>query len=320
MEEKNSFALQHWPALVMGCVVAVIFTAVLVAFTVKETEHAIKMRFGKAVKADYEPGLKLKWPYPIEDVWHHDKRQQCYELGKGHIEQCQTADEYQVVITTYVLWKVGDPLRFLEAVNTTAEAENKLNDVVRDGRKTVIGRHSLGELINTDPAKVRIADIEDEIKAAISPRADRYGIEVVKVGFKHIGFPAEVSEKVFERMKAERKRKSDKFRAEGKRDGQKIRDEADVKANEILTKAEAEAQSIRAEGDQVAAQSYAEFSRNPELAKFLRKLQSLRKTLAESEDMTLIIDTNTPPFDLLKPGATDLKVESTGNAQSGGGK
>lgn len=308
MSERKT--TQHWPAIVLGSVVAVIFVAALVTFQVQETELAVVMRFGRpkttgAAVRVYEPGLHLRWPYPIETVWRHDRRLQCYELKKGQVEQTQTRDNQQVIVTTYALWRVGDPAVFLKAVNTTPEAESKLDDVVRNARNNVLGRHALTELINVDRNLVKIGAIEAEILGELREVAlTRYGIDVTFVGFKHIGFPEDVTNAVFSRMQEERKGKAEKYRSEGRRDAQRIRSQAEQQASDIMAKAEAEAKQIRAEGDRLAAEHYAVFSRNPQLAAFLRKLESLRETI--SEKTTLVLDTRTPPYDLLLPGATRL--------------
>ena len=311
---------QHWPALLLGALVAAIFLAVLFAFEVKQTEFALVMTFGrpktemvggKEQTKVYKPGLHWKWPYPIDRVWKHDNRLSCYELTKGQTEQIPTADHRQIVVTTFVLWKVGEAERFLKSLSTTELAEEKLDDIVRNSRAVVLARHTLSDLISTDREKVKIAEIEGEIRDDLQDVAlTKYGIDVQYVGFKHIGFPQEVTLKVFDRMRAERKRRSDKSRWEGKRDAQKIRSEADLETSRIIAEAEAEGKSIRADADRIAAEYYAAFQKNPELAAYLLKLEALRKTL--SKNTTLILDTNTPPYDLLRPGAVGLKKASEG--------
>lgn len=314
MAQRN--LAQHGLAIVLGLAVAAIFVAALVVFQVRENDLVIVTRFGKPLTeraADggervriYAPGAHFKLPL-VEEVWRHDNRLQCYELRKGQVEQIQTADDYQVIVTTFVLWRVGDPVTFLKAVNTTAEAENKLDDLVRNARNNVLGRHTLGELINTDAAKVQIPKIESEILAELDGVSmQKYGIKATFVGFKHIGFPEEVTSKVFDRMRAERQRRSDAYRAEGARDAQKIRAQADLTVSEMLSMAEAEAMQIRAEGDKTAAEAYAVFRKDPQLAAFLRKLEALRQ--AVSDKTTLVLDTQTPPYDLLLPGATKLRA------------
>lgn len=318
MMQKKRTNPRHWPVMVLGFVVAAIFLTVLVTFEVRETDHALLLRFSRPVMTGededaqarlYKPGLHLKWPFPVDQVWRHDKRVQCYELDYGQIEQIQTADNYQIVVTTYVLWRVGDPLRFRNALGTTEMAEEKIGQVVRNGRKTVLSRHKLTALINEDAEQVRLDEIEDEIVNAVSPvAAQSYGVDIIDIGFKHLGFPEQVTGKVFERMRAERNRKSAKYRSEGQRDAQKIRSEADEMAESILTDARSEAQRIRGEGDTQAAEQYARFEENPELAAFLRKLQSLRTVL--DKETTIVLDTRTPPYDLLLPDALDISFPS----------
>ncbi len=320
MNRKRDF-LQHWAILCLGATVVLIFGVVLVTFEVKETEFAVLKRFGSSRKGPdgkvitYDPGLHFKIPF-IDEVWKHDNRLQCYELKKGQVEQIQTRDEYQIVVTTYVLWRVGNPGLFLKRLSSTEKAEDKLDEVVRNSRSTVLGSHDLGELINTDPSKIRMAEIEQEMLDRVQATArEEYGIEVVRLGIKHLGFPEKVTLKVFDRMRAERRRHSQKYLAEGEREAQRIRANADRQASDILAQAQAKATQIRAEGDQMAAKHYAVFQKNPELAAFLRKLDALRLTL--SKKTTMVLDTNTPPYDLLLPGATDLADPRSSRTDTG---
>jgi membrane protease subunit HflC len=324
MEEKHTLA-QHWPALLLGVLVGGVFIAAMLVFQVRQTDLALVLTFNKpdtvtvagVEKARvFQPGLHFKWPYPIQSVWTHDNRIQCYELKKGQYEQVQTSDDYQVIVSTYVLWRVGDPGRFLRAVGKTAEAESKLDILVRNARNGVLGRHALGDLINVDPAKVKIPQIEGEILNDLRGVAlNEFGIEALFVGFRHIGFPEEVTTKVFDRMIAERNRTAENYRAAGRRDAQKIRAGADLEASNLLAGADAEAKGIRADGDRAAAGYYSVFSQEPELAAFLRKLEALRQVVTDKT--TLVLDTATPPYDLLRPGATDLKPTATPTAAPG---
>jgi membrane protease subunit HflC len=294
---KRQNLSQHWPVIALALVVVGIFTAAIVKTLGRPKEVDGQVRI-------YGPGLHLKWPI-IDEVWSHDNRLQCYQLTKGRVEQITTSDDYQIVVSTYVLWRVGDPALFLKRVNTTEDAEDRLDAVVRNSRNNVLPRHRLSELINVDPGESKLADIEQEMLRDLKDTAlKEYGIEVTYLGFKHLGFPEKVSTKVFDRMRAERSRKSQKYLAEGAREAQRIRAEADRKVSDIRAQAEADSKRIRGDGDEQAAKHYAVFQANPELAAFLRKLDSLRLTL--SEKTTLIVDTTTPPYDLLLPGATDL--------------
>ena len=164
--KRQNFS-QHWPVIALALVVVVIFTAWLVSFQVRETEVAIVKTLGRPKEIAgkvriYGPGLHFKWPI-VDEVWSHDNRLQCYELTKGRVEQITTSDDYQIVVSTYVLWRIGDPALFLKRVNSTAEAEKNLDAVVRNSRNNVLPRHKLSELINVDPKESKLTDIEAEM-------------------------------------------------------------------------------------------------------------------------------------------------------------
>jgi membrane protease subunit HflC len=318
MNEKRSL-MQHWPVVVLAVVVVAIFLAGLVTFQVRETEIAVVKRLGKA-KEDaggkvivYEAGLHWKLPF-VEDVWRTDKRLQTYELKRGRVEQITTSDNNQIVVSVYVLWRVKDPALFFRSFPPPdSDYSSELDALVRSARNNVLPQHALAELVNTDPAKARLPEIEKEILAQVQgPALTQYGIEAVDIGFKHIGFPEQVTQKVFARMRAEREKRAQEYLSQGVRDAQRIRAEADREASDTVAKAQAESKRIRAEGDEQAAKSYAVFQEEPELAAFLRKLDALR--LALSEKSTVVFDTKTPPFDLFEQGATDIGGAAKGNA------
>jgi membrane protease subunit HflC len=325
MAEKRDF-MQHWPVIALAVVVLGIFLAACVSFQVQEYEVAIRKTFGKArMDSDgkikiYKPGLHFQWPAPIDQIWKHDNRIQCYELETGRVEQIQTRDEYMVVVTTFVLWRVGDPGLFMRAITTSKAAENSLDDLVRNSRNTVFGRHDLARLIQvrdlgelTSTNQDELDAIENEILQDVKTRAlEDFGIDILHVGVKHLGFPEQVTKKVFARMRAERERKVSEHLSEGESKALGIRAEADRERREIITTAEAKAKGIRSQGDEEAAKEYAAFAENPELAVFLRKLESLRKTLQKKD--TLVLDTKTPPFDILNQDATDFATEAAKRA------
>ena len=310
MNEKRSL-MQHWPVVALAAVVVGIFVAGLVTFQVRETEIALVKRLGKA-KTDaagnvrvYDAGLHWKAPF-IEDVWRTDKRLQTYELKKGRTEQITTSDNQQIVVSTYVLWRVADPALFFKSFPPPGtDYSSELYALVRSSRNNVLPQHALAEIVNIDSGKARLAEIEKAILAMAQPRArQQYGIEIVDIGFKHVGFPEQVTQKVFARMRAEREKRAQEYLSIGLREAQRIRAEADREASDTVAKAQADSKRIRAEGDEQAAKSYAVFQESPELAAFLRKLDALRLTL--SEKTTLVVDTNTPPYDLFLKGATDI--------------
>jgi len=306
--------MQHWPVLILGFFVVTVFVLVLTTFSVRETEVAIINRLGKARKQNgvihiYEPGLHFKIPF-IDEVWKHDRRIHCYDLRKGKYAQIQTADDHQIVVATYVNWRVSktNTESFITGIKTTAKAQAQINDLVRNHRESIIPQYKLGEIINTDSTKIKLQEIEDRIfKASAKDAEEKYGIEITHVGFKHIGFPQSVADKVFLRMQAEREKIAGKYITEGQMIAQKIISDATTESNQITSNAKAEAMKIRGQGDQQAAEYYNDFMKDKDLAIFLRKLDALKNLLTEKD--TMVLDFNTPPFDILRLDSMKIKLD-----------
>lgn len=273
----------------------------LVAYQAPLTENMVVLRFGRPVVGrDTSPGLHFKWPF--ETVWRVDNRIHCTDGAAGVVEEVFTKDEKNIVVTVYVCWRVSDSVRFLQSVKTIDAAERQLTTLLRSYKNGVFGRYEFGELINIDASRVRLVNIEAEIHAAVEQEAMKlYGVEITDVGIKHIGFPESVTMKILERMKAEREAEAQQVVAEGEAISMKIRAEADKQRESLLAAADGNAKKIRATADAETADYYAVFQQNPELAEFLRKREALRKTL--SQKTTLILDTDTVPFDLLRNDA-----------------
>ena len=184
------------------------------------------------------------------------------------------------------------------------KAEERLNSLMRSAKNATFGQYKFSQVINTKPELMKLNEIQDRIKAALEKDTAEYGIEIVSVGINTINVPERITDKVFDRMIEDRKLVADRYLAEGTVRASEIRNDADQKKAVMLAKAEAEAREIRAQGDAEAATFYAVFQENPELAEFLRKLDSLR--LIMRNQTTLVLDTNVAPFDLLKPGSEVL--------------
>ena len=299
-EKQQKMISKHWPVVLLALLVVAIFIVVMVTFQVKETEYALlKTYSGELV--EYGSGLHFRWPF-INSIWRHDKRIQCYELAIGHDEQYMTSDNQQIVISTYVLWKVGDPKTFLKSLDSTEAAERKLSDEVRGARSAIISKYAFSAMVGERDGASVLSQIEDEMKDAIHDSVlKQFGIDIVRIGFRQLGFPATVTQNIFAAMISEREAKAKKFEMEGQAEADKIRSDATTQAQKIITMAQAEATKIRGEGDAKAAEAYKVFAQNPELATFLRNLEALKGSLGEKD--TLILDTTTAPFNLLAPGA-----------------
>jgi membrane protease subunit HflC len=268
----------------------------LISFQVRETESVLVTTFGKATKTITEPGLCFKWPTPIQRVYRFDSRMRVLEAELG---ETTTKGAVPIIVNTYIVWKIAEPLTFFNAVGTVKEAESKLHSQIGDTQNKVIGRHTFGEFVNSDPSKIRFEEIESEMLADLKQAVrDNYGIEVKTMGMKQLKISEDVSKDVFERMKAERNRRTQATVAQGNAEATKIRTDADSKRTELLAAAEARAKAIRGQGDAEAAKYYKMLEDDPELAMFLRDIEALKKILEKRS--TIVLSADTEPFKLLK--------------------
>jgi membrane protease subunit HflC len=284
-----------WGILIIVLVVAVLGFKMF-TYQVRQTESALVVRFGKPVRPTTEPGLYLRLPMPIERVYKFDSRRRIYE---GVMEETTTAGGEPIIVLSYLVWKVEDPLLFLTSVQDVTGAEAKLRDLLRNAQNSVIGRHYFNEFVNTDPGQIRFEEIEQEICDAIREIArSNYGIEVSAAGLKRLMISEKVTKDVFERMRADRKGKAEAILAAGNAEAERIHSDAEAKQKELLAFATTRAQEIRGAGDAAAASYYDQLKEDPELAMFLRNLEMLKKTLKERT--TIILGTDTEPMKLLK--------------------
>ncbi|HCE43978.1 MAG TPA: hypothetical protein DET40_10555 [Lentisphaeria bacterium] len=294
--------LKHWPALLFGAVVAAIFLVTIFSYQVKSTEVVILKTLGR-ISVQEEPGLHFCWPYPIDQIYRFDKRIHCFDGYEGKIEETSTADGQVVVASIYVAYRISDAGKFFKAAGGLHRTEVLLNDMMRSARNSAIGAHTLDEFINTGAGKVKLQIIEEEIRKELAREAmGKLGLAIDGVGFKSFILPDMITGKVFDRMKAERNVLAERYRADGKSDAKKLRDEADNKKSLALADAEAKAKNIKGGGDELAAKYYSVFLENPELAIFLRKLESLNRI--KSGKITLIINSEGSPFNIMKEDKT----------------
>lgn len=280
---------------ILIAVIFLVMVVYLVTFQVRETESAFVTRFGKPVREITDPGLYRKWPTPIEQVHKFDSRMRVLEAELG---ETTTSGTVPIIVNTYVVWRVAEPLKFLNAVKTIENAESKLRNQINDTQNRVIGQHAFGEFVNSDPDKIKFDQIQKDMLADLKgPALKDYGIEIKTLGIKQLKISAEVTKQVFERMKAERQRRTDATISEGDAEAGRIRAEANMKRDVLLAAAEARAKTVRGQGDADAAQYYKMLEEDPQLAIFLRNLEALVATLRERA--TIVIPAEADPFRLL---------------------
>jgi membrane protease subunit HflC len=279
----------------------------LVCFQVRETESCLVTTFGRPTRAITEPGVYFKWPFPIQQIHPFDSRMHVFEPAP---EETTTAGGEPIIVSTYVVWRIAEPLEFFNAIKTVNKAEDELlRSRIRNTQNNVIGRHYFSDFVNSDPAKIKFEQIQSEMLADLqqSIAAAKFGIEIRTLGIRQLKISKDVSTVVFERMKAERDRRAQDIITQGNAEAIKIRTEAKSKSDELIAAAEARAKVIRGEGDAEAAKHYKKLQENPELAMLLRNLEALQKIFGNRT--TFVTPMDVEPFSLLK-GMPDIDPNS----------
>ncbi|MHC4742553.1 MAG: SPFH domain-containing protein [Planctomycetota bacterium] len=289
--------MKNLAVIIFVVLMLVILGLVFASFQVRETQAALVMTFQNPPDAPItEPGWYFKWPPPIQWVHKFDTRLRVLEAEVG---EPTTSEGIPIIVNTYVVWKIVDPLQFHNAVETLQKAETTLRQQINDTQGRVIGRHSFGQFVNSDQSKIKFSEIESEMLADLKkPVLDNYGIDVKTLGIKQLQVTKKVTEDVFNRMKADRTRATKRIVAQGNTEAARIKKDAELKSAELLAAAEARAKAIRAQGDAEAAQYYKMLEEDPEFAIFLRKVDAAKTILKEKA--TIVIKADTEPFDLLR--------------------
>lgn len=286
-------------SMIIGFLLIIIFSVLLFMYQVRVTEVAVRTRFGKVVKSITEPGVGFKLPWPIERIQTFDNRIQNFE---DTFEESLTQDGRNLLVMTYLGWSVADPAVFRDRVKEGAvsEAERNLLSIVRSAKNEVIGKHPFSDFISTDAAQLKFNEVEREIFDLVAPQAkSTYGIEVHFLGIKRLNLPDNITQKVFDRMRAERQKLVATYQSQGESAATNIVTEAYRIRDEKHAAAEAEAKRIRGQADAAASAYYEVFNQEPEFAKLLLKYAAAEKALGGRA--TLILDPRTSPLDVLLP-------------------
>ncbi len=286
--------------LITGGVLVLLFVLMLFTFQVRQTDIAVVTTFGKYSRSITNAGFNLRLPWPIQHVYKFDNRIQNIETK---FEETPTRDAINVLATVFAGWQIVRPESYLESLNgDTSKAEQTLANVLQNAKNNVIGEHDFSDLISTNEAALKFDQIEQQVLARIQPQAAaNYGIAVRFVGIKQLGLPESITARVFERMKAERQTRVKELQAQGDREATKIRAEADTMTNSILTSASVQAIKIAGAAEAKASEYYQVMEKNPELANFIFQINALKLSL--KNHATLVLDQQTPPFNMLSSAA-----------------
>lgn len=261
-------------------------------YVVSEVEGAVKLRFGKLIETDIQPGLHVKMPM-ADDVRKFDKRVLTLDTPQ---ESFFTVQKKRLIVDSFAKWRIVDVDTYYRA---TGGDENKgmrfLAARVNDGLRNQFGTRTLHEVVSGERDQL-MKDIKDGLNKTVR---QSLGIEVVDVRVKRIDLPDEVSEPVFRRMTAEREKEARELRSQGKEQAEKIRASAERQETILLANAYSESEQVRGEGDARAASIYAgAYQRDAEFYAFVRSLDAYREAFRDKSDV-LLVDPNSDFFKYL---------------------
>jgi membrane protease subunit HflC len=265
--------------IVLGFLALVLSMA---AFTVRETDLALKFRFGEIVRSDYEPGLHFLVPM-VNNVRKFDKRILTEDYPA---EQFLTSEGKILRIDFFVKWRITDVSRYYTSTAGGSEdiANRRLGEIVKDGIKGVIARHTIQQVVAAERS-----EFLNEVRKVAEGNVGGLGVSLIDVRVKSIDLPDEVSESVFSRMRQDFARQAAQLRAEGYAVSEQTRAEADRQRTEILADAYRQAEIIKGDGDASAADIYAgAYGRDAEFYAFYRGMQAYRRSLGKQGDILVL--------------------------------
>jgi len=278
--------------LLVGLVIALVVLSMSM-FVVDQRQMAIVLQLGKLVSEKTEPGLYFKLPF-VQNVRFFDSR--ILTLDSDEPERFITAEKKNVLVDSFIKWRIVNVNQYYISVGgDEMRAQTRLTQTVNATLREEFGKRTIHEVVSGQ---------RDELMKVVQERTDvdarKIGVEVLDVRLKRVDFPSEISNSVYRRMDAERKRVANELRATGNADSEKIRADADKQREVTLAEAYRDAQRIKGEGDAKAAHIYAAaFGRNPEFFSFYRSLDAYKETFKNKSDM-MVLDPSSSFFKYLK--------------------
>jgi membrane protease subunit HflC len=271
-------------------------------FVVDQRQFGVVFALGQIKDVIVEPGLNFKLPPPFQNVSYIDKR--LLTLDSSDNEPVLTAEKQRVVIDWYVRWRITGPSEYIRNVGTTeAAGASQLNRVVRNAFQEEINKRTVKELLSIKREEV-MEDVKKEVLAQV--RGEKpWGVDVVDVRITRVDYVDAITESVYRRMEAERKRVANELRSTGFAEGEKIRADADRQREVTVANAYRDAQKIKGEGDGEASRQYAEaFGRDPQFAQFYRSLDAYKATFATKSDVMVLDPSSSEFFKTMRGGLT----------------
>ena len=257
----------------------VIALASMSMFTVHITQSAVLLELQKPKEIITEPGLYFKIPF-IQKIRYFSKQLLDNDSPPAEVI---TRDKKNLLIDNFSLWRITNPLKFLETVRSINGARARLDDIVYSELRVEIGTHDLHAAV-TESREEIMAKVTQESRV----KATEYGIELVDVRVKRIDLPPEIANSIFNRMRTERERIAKEYRSEGNEESTKIRAQTDKEKTILIAEAYKEEQTVRGEGDAKAIKVYADaLQKDPKFYSFIRSMEAYKNSL--KTDTTILL-------------------------------
>jgi membrane protease subunit HflC len=262
-------------------------------FVVDQRQYAIVFALGEIKDVIKEPGLHFKLPPPFQNVKYLEKR--ILTIDTPDADRFITAEKKNLLVDSFVKWRIADPKQYYISVSGDSNAQSQLSQIIKSALNEEITKRTMTEVVSGERGKIMQA-----ITQKIGDDAKKIGIEIVDVRLKRVDLLPEVSESVYKRMEAERKRVANELRSTGAAESEKIRADADRQREVILAEAYRDAQKLKGEGDAQASATYAQaFGANPEFYAFYRSLEAYRASFKNRSDV-LVVDPSSEFFKYMK--------------------
>jgi membrane protease subunit HflC len=277
----------------------VIVLAVLssMVFIVDQRQFGIVYELGQIKRVIKQPGLNFKLPPPFQNVLYLDKR--LLTLDSTDAEPIYTAEKQRVVIDWYVRWRISDPTEYIRNVGLDESAgANQLSRVVRNAFQAEINKYTVKEVVGNKRESL-MSDVKGQVIKTVQG-VKPWGIDVTDVRITRVDYVADITDSVYRRMEAERKRVANALRATGVAEGEKIRADADRQREVTIANAYRDAQKIKGEGDAQANRTYADaFGRDPQFAQFYRSLDAYKSSFNKKSDV-MVLDESSDFFKAMR--------------------
>lgn len=273
-------------------VMFVVITVLSAFYSVDERQKVLIVRFGQILRHDESPGIHVKMPF-VDDARYFDSRVLTLDADP---QPFLTKEKKYVVVDSFVKWRILDARKYYLTVGgQESEARRRLEQFINSGLRDEFGKRNVQSVISAERGKIM-----EILTVYADEQAEKFGIKVVDVRLQRVDLSEEVSQSVYQRMKAERLRIANELRAQGEEAAEKIRANAERQREVLLADAYRLAERIRGEGDARATAIYAAaYSRAPEFFSLYRSLNAYKQSFKKKDDV-MVIDPSSDFFKYLK--------------------